>query len=315
MQYQDYYESLGVSRNASGDEIQKAYRKLAKKFHPDINKEKSAQDKFKKINEAYEVLKDPEKRKLYDELGANWQAGQDFRPPPGFEGRFRTSRAGGGPQGGFDFGGGFSDFFEALFGGAGGSRAGSFASFGGGIFGEGSPFTPQPQELELPVSVTEAITGAKKKVQFSYDEIGSDGRPKRNTKTLDISIPQGTLDGAVLRLKGQAPQGGDLHLRIKIVGDSKYSVKGNSLHINVPVAPWEAALGGEVEVNLPSGTLRIKIPAGSQSGQKLRLKGKGLGGGDAYADIQIVVPKTLSDEEKALYEKLSTISSFRPRAG
>lgn len=310
MQYQDYYEALGVPRQASGDDIQKAYRKLAKKFHPDINKEKSAQDKFKKINEAYEVLKDPEKRKLYDQLGSNWKAGQDFRPPPGFEERFHGSQHFQGPNGGFDFTG-FSDFFEALFGGSGG---GSF-SFGGGMFGEDPRFaSASPQEVELSISVTEAVLGGKKKVQFAYDEINERGQPSRKSKTLDLTIPPNTYDGAVLRLKGQAPGGSDLHLRIKVISDSKYTLKGKDLYVNLPVAPWEAVLGSEVEVSLPGGSLRMKIPSGSQSGQKLRLKGKGIGGGDAYADLQIVVPKSLSDEEKALYEKLSSVSSFRPRA-
>ncbi len=317
MQYKDYYEVLGVKRDASQDEIQKAFRKLARKYHPDINKEKGAEERFKEINEAYEVLKDPQKRQRYDSLGANWNNGQDFRPPPGFENIFR----GGGAQGGFS---GFSIFFDALFGdmgggspfnfGGGGFNAGGFNSGNAGDFFRqaGAPQTPPDSKAELTVTLKEACLGTEKQFMIR-DERGA-------SKTLKVTIKPGTKDGSVMRLKGQGsalPDGrrGNLLLKIKVVSDKDYALEGNNIVTHLPITPWEAILGGKVEVKLLDGArIKVTLPAGSQSGQRLRIKGKGIGTGDLFVELKIVVPTSLSAEGKELVEKLAKTANFNPRS-
>lgn len=334
MKFQDYYETLGVKRDASADEIQKAYRKLARKYHPDVNKAKGAEDKFKQIGEAYEVLKDPEKRGRYDALGANWKAGQDFRPPPGFDsGQFRSA----GGAAGFDMGG-FSDFFEAIFGGGasfggagmGGQRMGGF-DFGGGGFRAGSTHdfgrmfedaggsrarAGTAQEAEITLALSDVYAGAKTGISLQ----GPQG-----VKTLMVKIPPGTTNGSTIRLQGQGSPGrgggaaGDLHLKVKIAPHPHFKVESFDLTTAVPVAPWEAALGAKVDFETLDGAVKLTIPAGAQSGQRFRLKGKGLPKtpserGDMYAELQIAVPKKLSGEEREYFEKLSRISAFNPRA-
>ncbi len=308
MKFRDYYEVLGVARDASQDEIQKAFRKLARKYHPDVNKSKEAEDRFKEINEANEVLSDPEKRKKYDMLGANYRAGQDFQPPPGWE----QAMGGGAAGGGFHFGGGangFSDFFEAVFGG--GSPFGSFASGGmGGGFGQARQPQQQRQEAELVISVEDAFNGAARSLQVS--------EPRGRTRSLQVKIPAGSGEGTVIRLAGKQGEP-DLYLKLKLAPHSRYSVTGSDLTVKLPVTPWEAALGAKVDLPLPDGSIVLSIPAGAQSGGKLRLKGRGLplkkgGRGDVFAEIRIVVPTALSTKEREIFEQLATVSQFNPRS-
>jgi curved DNA-binding protein len=317
VKFRDYYEILGVSRDASQEDIQKAFRKLARKYHPDVNKTKEAEDKFKELNEANEVLSDPEKRKKYDMLGANYRQGQDFQPPPGWEQHM------GGAGGSFHFGGaggggfnGFSDFFEAIFGGAAGSPFGGFGSaarsgFAQGGFGGGGGFAqPAKQEAELTISVEEGFNGTTRGVQLTE----ATGR----TRTLQVKIPAGSTEGTVMRLAGNKGEE-DIYLRIKFAPHARYSVSGSDLTVKLPVAPWEAALGAKVDLQLPDGSIKLSVPAGAQSGTKLRLKGRGFpvksgGKGDVMVEVKIVVPTTLSAKEREIYEALASVSHFNPRA-
>jgi curved DNA-binding protein len=306
VKFRDYYEVLGVSRTASNDDIQKAYRKLARKYHPDINKTKEAEDRFKEINEANEVLSDPTKRKKYDTLGANWKAGQEFRPPPGWEGQ---------GMGGFDFNGngmnGFSDFFEAFFGGAGGSPfGGAGGPFGGAGRATRAPRGPQPVEAEFEISIEDAVKGATRQIQLR-DASGK-------VRSITVTIPAGTSEGSVLKLAGKKGES-DVFLKVRLGAHPRYSVVDRDLVVKLPVAPWEAALGAKVDLVLPDGSIKLSVPAGSQSGGKLRVRGRGLpkkGGdrGDVLAEIRVVVPTTLSESEREVFEKLASVSRFNPRS-
>ena len=316
MKFQDYYEVLGVKRDASPEEIQRAYRKLARKYHPDVNKEASGTEKFNQATEAYEVLKDPENRKKYDSLGANWKGGQEFKPPPGF-GNIHFDVGGGGQGFNFGSGGEFSDFFETFFG-----RGGRGQGFGGDPFqgqaGMGGG-AGQTQQAALTISLEDAYHGATKQVTLQ-DNRGS-------SKTYQVKIPAGTTSGSTIRLAGQGGQGGgrgpagDLLLKITIGQHGRFQVHGHNLHATVAVSPWEAALGAKVPVPTLDGQVTLTVPAGAQSGQKMRLRGKGLplrAGGDVRGDLlvhlKIVVPKELSDREKELFESLAKESKFDPRA-
>jgi curved DNA-binding protein len=334
VKYQDYYQILGVPRNASQDEIQRAYRKLARQYHPDINKNSDAEEKFKKIGEAYEVLKDPEKRKRYDMLGENWRAGQDFTPPPGWEAR--TGRAGpGGGAWGFDFSnmggmggaGNFSDFFEALFGGG----LGGFRTAAGKPKSGEWSMKGQDREAEITISLEDAYNGSKKTITLESMKPDAAGRMQRVTQNLEVNIPPGITEGRRIRLSGQGEKGagggpaGDLYLRVHIAPHPVFKVKGHDLSVDVPVTPWEAALGAQVDVPTMEGVATVRVPAGIQSEQRMRLRGKGLvksvagsgpGGGergDLYAVIHITVPKTLTPKERELFEELAKYSSFKPR--
>jgi curved DNA-binding protein len=317
VKFQDYYETLGVGRNASEDEIKKAYRKLARKYHPDVNKDKEAEEKFKQVNEAHEVLKDPEKRKLYDQLGPDWQAGQDFKPPPGWENVHFEFRTDPGAEA-FGFDDGFSDFFGMLFGNrmAGGTRtAGGHATW---------LMRGQDHEAEVAISLEDAYHGTTRTITLQGHEIDGQGQLRPTVQNLQVKIPPGVTNGSRIRLRGKGGEGmggsppGDLYLRVKLEPHPRFRVDGHHLQIEVPVAPWEAALGTTVEVNTLDGTVNLKIPAGSQSGQKLRLRGKGLsrngdGPGDLFARVKIVVPKELSPKEKELFSEMAKVSSFKPR--
>jgi curved DNA-binding protein len=317
LKFRDYYEILGVERSASADDIQKAYRKLARKYHPDINRSKGAEDRFKEINEANEVLSDPEKRKKYDALGANWKAGQDFQPPPGWDqggGSFQFNFGSGGASSA-DFGG-FSDFFDAIFG-ASGFGGGGFArggTFGGAAGSEGQRFGRQPRpaaEADITISVEDSINGAMKSIQVR--------EPQGRSRSLQVRIPPGTADGAKIRLRGEGGEP-DLYLRVRLASHPRYSVSGRDLVVRLPVTPWEAALGARVDLVLPDGAIKLTIPAGAQSGAKLRVKGRGFAAakgerGDALAEIRIVVPTALTAAERESFEKLAASSSFNPRAG
>lgn len=304
--YRDYYEALGVPRGAGDEEIRSAYRRLARQYHPDVNKDPGAEDRFKEISEAYEVLRDPEKRAKYDRLGENWKAGDDVSGASGFGGR---------GQGGFgdvrmDFGdgAGFSDLFESLFGGR---RAGAR---GGGTGFDGFSMRGGDEEATLEIGLEEAARGGKKKISLA------DGRD------FEVRIPAGVRDGQKIRLAGQGGEGagggpaGDLYLRVRIKRHPRFRREDDDLVVEVPVAPWEAALGSTVPVPTLDGSAKVKVPAGSSSGRRLRLRGEGMPGpggrkGDLYASVRIVVPKALEKRERELFEELAAVSRFDPRRG
>jgi curved DNA-binding protein len=302
--YRDYYEALGVPRDASEDDIRRAYRKLARQYHPDVNKEPDAEDRFKEISEAYEVLRDPEKREKYDRFGQNWKAGQDVSGASGFDGQ---GGFGDGVRVEFGDGGDFSDFFEGFFGrGRAGRRAGGFGGFGG-FGGEGFSTRGNDAEAVLDLSLEEAARGGRRKISLG------DGRE------YDVNIPAGVRDGQRIRLAGEGGSGrgggpsGDLFLRVRLRPHPRFRVEGSDLHTDLAVAPWEAALGAEVELPTLTGKTRLRVPAGSSCGRKLRLRGQGLGDGNLYAHVQIKVPKELSSEERELFERLRDVSDFDPR--
>ena len=324
VQFKDYYNILGVARDASGAEIKKAYRNLARKYHPDVNKDPEAENKFKDISEAYEVLKDREKRAHYDTLGSRWKQGQDFTPPPEWE-NVHFEFHGPGAERNFtfeDFGGGFSDFFEALFRGSGRSARGKPPGFGQH---RTMSVRGADHEAEITISLDEAYHGAKKGITLKVAEMDDRGVVHHRTKRYDVRIPPGTTDGSAIRLGGQGGKGldggsaGDLLLRIRIAPHPQLKINGYNLEVDLPVTPWEAALGASVEVPTVEGRASIRLAAGTQSGQRLRLQGKGLpkrhgsGKGDLIARIEIVVPSSLSTQERALFEQLGKVSMFRPR--
>ncbi len=305
MKYKDYYKTLGVSRDAKVEDIKKAYRRLARKYHPDVSKEAGAEEKFKEVNEANDVLSDPEKRAAYDQLGY-YQPGQDFRPPPNWGGR--KGRAGGGA----DFEGmDFSDFFEQMFGGGGGGQR-------PGAHGRSrAPIRGQDVEATLMLSLEEAFQGCEKQISLpGSSQTGSQGSVK-------MRIPAGSLPGQRLRLSGKgmaAPMGGtpgNLLLTIQIAPHPLYRLEGKDIYLDTPITPWEAALGTTLAIPTLSGNLRLKIPVAARSGQKLRLSGRGMptneGAGDFFVLLQIVLPPVLSDEERQLYERLQSLTAFNPR--
>jgi curved DNA-binding protein len=323
LEYKDYYATLGVKKDASQDDIQKAYRKLARKFHPDVNKAPEAEVKFKEIGEAYEVLKDADKRQKYDQYGSAWKrAQQTGAPPPGWEGiHFDFGDLGGmggmGGQGGFG-GGEFSSFFEMLFGGGRRGARGAGVGFGGQGFGQDFRGAGNDTEATISLSLEEAVRGGKREITLTDPSTGQ-------RKTLSVKIPEGVRAGQRIRLGGQGQPGmgggpaGDLYLKIEIEPDPRFRVEGSDLHTAVPVAPWEAALGGDAEVQTLDGNVRVKIPPGSSSGRKIRLRGRGLPQssgekGDLLAEIRIVVPEKLSERERELFEQLAEASGFRARA-
>lgn len=327
VEYKDYYKLLGVSKTASQEEMSKAFKKLARKHHPDLNpNDPDAEKKFKEINEAYEVLKDPEKRKLYDSLGPNWKDGQNFQPPPGFE-NFRFHSRGGGAGGQQFDAGAFSDFFETIFGGAGGggARFRDASGFGGaGGFGGFSrgPSRGGDVTASLDLTLEEAYRGGAKAISLQEQTLRPDGSPAMQTKTLSVNIPAGVRDGAKIRLSGQGNPGagggraGDLYLKIRILPHALFKLEDQNVVLDLPLAPWEAALGATVRVPTLDGHIDLNVPPGMGSGKKLRIPGKGLGGktrADQLVRIMIQVPPKPSDEERELWEKLAKASNFSPR--
>lgn len=313
MKFKDYYETLGVSRDAGQEDIKRAYRHLARKYHPDVSKEPDAEARFKEIGEAYEVLKDKEKRAAYDRLGANWRAGEEFTPPPEWEAAFNFRDFGnlGGGVGGF----GFSDFFETLFGG---SRRSPGAGFAGRPAQRGGD-----ERAKVRISLEEAYGGTDRALQLQVPEGDAYGQITLRTRTLRVKIPRGVTPGQQIRLAGQGQSGlgggarGDLYLEVQIEPHSLFRVEGKDVYLNLPIAPWEAALGATVKVPTLGGYVDVKVPAGSQSGRKLRLKGRGLGGahaGDQYVIIQIVVPDANTEPARELYHRMAREMPFNPRA-
>jgi curved DNA-binding protein len=302
MKYKDYYKILGVERSASEDDIKKAYRRLARKYHPDVSKEPNAKERFQEVSEAYETLRDKEKRAAYDSLGSGFRPGQDFRPPPDWFDRFGGGRAE--DLGGVDL----SDLFESL--GAFG-RATGFGRRGGAQRAGRMAFPGEDYEVPVRLTLEEAFRGTERAVQL-------DGR------SFTARIPRGATDGQRLRLRGKGGPGmnggppGDLYLQIHLEPHALFRVSGHDLDLDVPLAPWEAALGAQVDIPTMEGRVTLKVPPGSKAGQKLRLAGKGLprpggGAGDLYAVLQIAVPSTLTEREKQLFEELRKVSRFDPR--
>ncbi len=334
--FHDYYQTLGVTRDASEDEIKKAYRKLARQYHPDVNpRNKSAEEKFKEISEAYEALSDPEKRERYNQLGANWKVGADFTPPPGWGAGWENVTVDyGDPDAIFGNGearGGFSDFFKTLFGAARRARADSVAMRGHDI------------EAEIELDLEDAHRGARRAIAVqspfpcpacrgtgvrknrlcpACDGAGVVARPK----TLEVNIPAGVREGSVIRLTGQGEPGsgdapaGDLLLRVRLSAHPLFKVMNNGdVYIDLPVAPWETALGARVNLPTLDGPVEMAIPAGAQGGQRLRLRGQGInrshgGRGDQYVRLKIVTPPSLTARERELFERLAAESRFNPRA-
>jgi curved DNA-binding protein len=312
MEFKDYYQTMGVARDATQDQIKRAYRKLARKYHPDVSKEPDAEERFKEVGEAYEVLKDPEKRAAYDQLGPNWKAGQDFRTPPDWDA-------------GFEFrGGGYTDageqdhsaFFEELFGRryagtAGQSRRRSFRMRG------------EDHHAKVLIDLEDSYQGATRTITLRMPELTEDGHLTTRDHTLNVRIPIGIRAGQQIRLAGKGAPGvgggeaGDLYLELEFRDHPLYTIDGVDIHLLLPVAPWEAALGAAVKAPTPSGTVDLKIPAGSNQGRKLRLKGRGLPGkspGDLYVVLQVMLPPADSDAARQLYETMRDQLGFDPRA-
>lgn len=314
MQFKDYYEVMGIPRDATPEQIKRAYRQLARKYHPDVSKSPDAEARFKELGEANEVLKDPEKRAAYDQLGANWKAGQDFRPPPDWG--TRAEHAGG------DFSEAeaaqFSDFFESLFGRERapprrpGASARQFHAHG------------EDHHAKIQIDLEDAYHGAQRSISLRVPQVDAQGRVVAREHTITFDIPRGVRAGQHIRLSGQgAPgvgegQSGDLYLEVEFRPHAHYRVDRHDVYLDLPVAPWEAALGAEIEVPTPTGVVELKIPPGSTAGRKLRLKGRGLPAstpGDFYFVLQIALPAAATEADQALYRSMAThFKSFRPRA-
>jgi len=329
VEFKDYYKILGVPRTASEEEIKKAFRKLAREFHPDVAKDKkAAEEKFKEINEAYEVLSDPEKRKRYDELGADWKSGAGFRPPPRGQAGRAGQTAGGAEDFEFHFGGtGFSDFFEQVFGG-GGSRFGGFGSggdrFGGGQYaGARGPMRGNDIEGDILVTLDEVFKGSLRTISLQRVNPQTG---KTETSTFKVRIPSGVQDGQTIRVPGKGDEGagggppGDLYLHVRLAAHPDFQVRGADLYHELDIAPWEGVLGTTVRVPILDGSVSLRVPPGTNNGQKLRVRGKGLPKGnngergDLYVVINVQLPKQVTPEERELWEKLARISRFNPRA-
>jgi curved DNA-binding protein len=311
MDYKDYYSIMDIKRDASQDEVKRAYRKLARKYHPDVSKEADAEQRFKDLGEAYAVLKDPEKRAAYDQLGANWKAGQDFQPPPDWDAGFEFS--GGGFTGGDSAA--YSDFFESLFGRSFGSARADR---------ERATFHARGEDhhAKVLIDLEDAYRGATRSITLRTPEVDSAGHVTTKQRTLNVKIPKGVKQGQRIRLSGQGSPGlgkghaGDLYLEIEFKPHSLYRVEGRDVYLDLPVAPWEAALGATVKAPTPDGPVDLKIPGGTSSGRKLRLQKRGIPGnppGDLYVAVVVTLPPADSDAARQLYRKMEQELAYNPR--
>ncbi|MFJ7566292.1 DnaJ C-terminal domain-containing protein [Herminiimonas sp. NPDC097707] len=311
MKFKDYYEILGVKRDATQDEIKGAYRKLARKYHPDVSKEANAEARFKEMGEAYKVLKDPEQRASYDQLGANWKNGQDFQPPPNADAGFEFS--GRGAHADFGDGSDFSDYFEQMFGQQTGWRGQHRTRH---VQGE-------DHHAKVQIDLEDAYRGAERNISLRMPTVDEHGHVVTKERTLSVNIPKGIRAGQTLRLAGQGGPGigqgkaGDLYLEIVFRPHPRYRVDGRDVYVDLPLAPWEAALGASIAVPTPEGSVELTIPPNSSAGRKLRLKGKGIPGkeaGDLYAVLTIVLPPAQTEKAKEAYRALKETLDFNPRA-
>jgi curved DNA-binding protein len=309
MEFKDYYQVMGVARDATEAQIKQAYRKLARKYHPDVSKEKDAEARFKDVGEAYEVLKSPEKRAAYDQLGRGPRPGEEFRPPPDWGAGFEFSGAGGRDSA-------YSDFFESLFGGQ-GRQAGGRGGF--------HPGRGEDHHAKVLLDLDATLLGGTRQLTLRVPEIDADGRLVSKERTLNVQVPKGILPGQHIRLAGQgarAPDGnsgspGDLFIEVEFQPHPLYRIDGRDLYLDLPVAPWEAALGAAVKTPTPTGTVDLKIPAASHAGSKLRLKGRGIPAsppGDFYVVLQIALPAASDDKARAAYAAMAAAMPFNPRA-
>jgi curved DNA-binding protein len=310
VEYRDYYKALGVPREATIEEIKKAYRKLARKYHPDVSKEADAETRMREVNEAYAVLSDTEKRAAYDQLGRGYQPGQEFRPPPDWDAGFEFSGPGYAGAEAADF----SDFFAELFGRMGGAHAG----------GRGGAFHMRGEDhhAKILLDLEDAYTGAVRQIALRVPRIDAQGRVALDSRTLNVKIPKGVHEGQIIRLAGQGAAGmgeakhGDLLLEVQFRPHARYRVDGRDLHVALPVAPWEAALGAVIPVEAPDGRLQVRIPAGAQSGRVLRVRGRGIPGepsGNLLLEIRVVLPEATTPKAKELYETMARELAFDPR--
>ena len=308
MKFKDYYEILGIARNATQDDVKKAYRKLARKYHPDVSKDPNAEALFKELGEAYAVLKDPEKRVAYDQMGSQWKTGQDFQPPPGWDAGFEFS--------GGDFGAGpgadHSDFFEALFGRQAGARQRAQMHAQG-----------QDHHAKVLIDLADAYRGAQRSISLRMPGLDAQGRVTMQERKLDVSIPKGVRAGQHLRLAGQGGPGlgeggaGDLYLEISFNPDPRFRADGRDVYLDLPLTPWEAALGAAVAAPTPEGQVQLTIPPGSVAGRQLRLKGRGIPGsppGDLYVVLAIALPPADSETAREAYRTMAKAFDFNPRA-
>ena len=304
MEFKDYYKILGVDKDATQDQVKQAYRRLARKYHPDVSREADAEERFKAVGEANEVLKDPEKRAAYDQLGSQWQAGQEFRPPPDWDAGFEFSG---------DETSAFSDFFESLFG-----RAQSG--------GRGTPYgydgLGRDHHAKVIIDLEDAYTGAPRQITLQAPYVDETGHIRTRERTLNVRIPKGVVQGQHIRLAGQGDPGGnagkagDLFLEVQFRPHGLYRVQGRDVHIDVPVAPWELALGAQIRVPTPAGKVEVTVPASSQSGDKLRLAGRGIPGkksGDLYVVLRVIFPQAVSEKGRQVYEDMKNEMYFNPR--
>ena len=317
MEFKNYYQVLGVEPEATQDQIKRAYRKLAGKYHPDVSKQPDAEKRFKEVGEAYEVLKDPEKRAAYDQLGSNWRAGQEFRPPEGWDANFEFR---GGFSGHDDKA--FSDFFESLFG-QGFDRASGGFQEAHSQPGQGFEIRGEDHHAKILIDLDDAYQGAARSLTLRIPEVAADGRVVNRERTLNVRIPRGVRQGQQIRLSGQGAPGlgsgapGDLYLRVEFRRHPVYEVDGRDIYLDLPVTPWEAALGAQVKVPTPVGAVDMKIPSESSNGQRLRLRGRGIPGsppGDIYVVIQIALPPAESEKAKAFYRRMREELEFNPRS-
>jgi curved DNA-binding protein len=312
MQFKDYYQTLGVPRDATADDIKKAFRKLARKYHPDISKEPDAELRMQEVNEANAVLSDPEKRAAYDQIGRGYQPGQDFRPPPDWDAGFEFSGQGYSPGEAANF----SDFFAELFGRMGGAQAGGRRAHAG--------FRAQGEDHHAKVllDLEDTFSGATRQIALRVPQVNAQGRVELVTRTLNVKIPKGVHAGQVIRLAGQGAPGmggapaGDLLLEVQFKPHPRFRAEDRDLHLTLPVAPWEAALGAIVAVDLPQGSVKVRIPPGAQSGRQLRVRGHGIPGqppGDLLLDLQVVLPPADTPKAREFYESMARELAFEPR--